>query len=210
MHPHMYTIAQDLGNCADDLIAIPEFAGPFGIADLAVLATTRDKLVSRLTARIEPLVHELDAAIVAHLTPRRGRLISEVAQLLAVREAALERRISHLKRIGAIEQSSSGRLTRHEALVPLGRIYSIESKVNAWRRALDQARTYALWSDRSIAVLGSLPADRGVPVRAARSSGVGLALGSRWLVRPRAIRHSPARRLWTSEIFLAALMQPES
>jgi hypothetical protein len=96
---------------------------------------------------------------------------------------------------------------RHEVLAPLGTIFSIESKVSAWRKALDQASTYALWSDRSIAVLGSLPADRERAVGEARAAGVGLTLESEWLVRPKATRHSPARRFWASELFLASLSE---
>jgi len=210
VHPHMYEIAQTFGKPGIDLVAVPEFAGPFGIADLAVVATTQDRLAARTNAEIEPIVHELDAAIVAHLTPRRGKQSRELAELLSVHNVEVERRVTHLARVGAVRRTRSGRLVRHEALAPLGRIFSVESKVAAWRQAFDQARTYALWSDRSIAVLGRLPADRTRAVAEARFAGIGLALGSEWLVRPKATHNSLARRLWTSELFFAALSQPES
>lgn len=210
MHPHMYELAQTFGDKQTDLIAVPEFAGPFGIADLAVVATLWSRLAARIDAQIEPIIHELDAAIVAHLTARRGKALQELAQALSVYEDELDRRIAHLVRLGAVQRSRAGRLTRHESLVPLGRIFAIESKVNAWRRALDQARTYALWSDRSIAVLGRLPADRSDAIKEAQFAGVGLAIESEWLVRPRATRQSQARRMWTSEIFFAAISRPQS
>ncbi|MGB5565481.1 MAG: hypothetical protein WBN93_04040 [Acidimicrobiia bacterium] len=209
LHPHMYEIAQTLGDEQTDLIAVPEFAGPYGIADLAVVATAWSRLAARIDAQIEPIVHELDAAIVAHLTTRRGRALHELTQVLPVRENEIDRRIAHLVRVGAVQRSGSGRLTRHESLSPLGRIYAIELKVRAWRRAIDQARAYALWSDRSIAVLGSLPADRSNVMGEARAAGVGLAVESEWLVRPRATGQPQARRLWTSEIFFAAISRSQ-
>ncbi len=118
----MFELAQTLGGEHTDLIAVPEFAGPFGIADLAVVATTWSRLAARLDAQIEPITHELDAAIVARLTTKRGKTSYELARALSVYEGGLDRRIAHLLRVGAIQRSRNGRLIRHESLVPLGRI----------------------------------------------------------------------------------------
>ncbi len=208
LHTHMYELAQRFGDHQSDLIAIPEFPGPFGVADLAVMATSWNRLCERIEADISPITHELDAAIVANLNPKRARTQGELATALFLSENALNRRLTHLQRAGAVHRSRTGRFTRHEALMPLGRVYAIESKVRAWRRALDQARTYALWSDRSIAMLGMLPTDPSVAIKEAQCAGLGLAIESTWLVQPRATQQSPARRMWTSELFFAALLAP--
>ena len=208
LNTHMYELAQGLGGRRADLVAIPEFPGPFGVADLAVLATSWCRLHERIDAGIDPITHELDAAIVASLNPSRGRTLEELAAGLFLSSHALGHRMARLQRSGAVHVSRSGRFTRHKALAPLGQVHTIELKVQAWRRALDQARTYALWSDRSIALLGRLPKDPSEAIAEAASAGVGLAVGSRWLVRPKPTRQSQPRRMWTSELFVASLLGP--
>src|SRR5690606_1757739 len=90
-----------------------------------------------------------------------------------------------------------------------GRIYALEAKVDDWSRALAQALRYGRWADASGAVVSRLPRDPSPALETASSLGLGLAIGDRWLTRPRVHRLPPAYRLWGSEHFIAAIRSAE-
>lgn len=204
LFPDLLGLAKRLAR-GSTVVAIPEFVAPFGIADMVALVVRGRRLLDRVEAGVPPLLNELDAMIVANLTPRRGRRPDRLAERLAVEPSSLDRRLATLVRLGAVERLESGSLVRHPALVPLGRIHALEAKVSDWRRAIEQARTYALWADSATSVLMSLPTAREPAMDAAKRWGTGLALWGDWLRQPSMRAHHAGRRLWASEHAVAAL-----
>jgi hypothetical protein len=95
--------------------------------------------------------------------------------------------------------------------VPVGRLYAIETKVRDWRRALRQARTYGLWCDSYVIVMGAMSA-ASIESAASHVSADrgGLMVEGRWIVRPRIRQQTAAQRLWGSEHFVAALDRPDT
>ena len=148
--PQALEAALRRGSRAARLVVIPEFRGPYGVADLAVLSTTDGAIAERLALDLDPLVNQLDAAIVGTLAPRRTLRISTLARELEWPERHLTPRIAALVRRGAVTQSRSGALARHAALEPLGDLSVYEAKTTDWRRGLDQAATYATWANFSL------------------------------------------------------------
>jgi hypothetical protein len=206
MMPALVRLAATLAAGADqEVFAIPEFVGPYGIADLAVIVGRPGALGERRAAGIPPLVYEPDAAIVTALVPRQTRSLDDVAARLGWPVESVMRRIAGLLRINAVARTSSGRYVRHPALVPVGRLHVLEAKVRDWRRGRDQARRYQLWADTASLVLSRLPRSGIETATEFTRWRLGLAVADEWVRRPQPYRHSDARRLLASELVIAAL-----
>jgi hypothetical protein len=189
---------------ANLVLAIPEFVGAFGVADLIAVVADPNLLQAREAAGIPPLTYEPDAAVVAALTAHRAQSLDDLAHRLGWPSQAVERRVPRLLRIGAIDRASSGGLVRHPALVPVGRTHAFEAKVRDWQRGRDQARRYRLWADTATLVMASVPSQAAVRADVARW-GIGFAVHADWIRRPTSHRHNPSRRLVTSELVVGAL-----
>lgn len=188
----------------EDLVAIPEFIGPYGIADLAVVITRGELLSRRLAAGVRPLLYEPDVDVIHALAARRPRSPSEVAERLGWSTEAVASRLRRLGRYDAVERTAGGRYIRHPDLVAVGRLHVLEAKVRDWRRAREQARRYQLWSDTASVVLARQP----VTVQRATEFTrwrLGFAVRDTWIRRPQMYRRSPSKRLLTSELIIAAL-----
>lgn len=205
LFPDLMDLARRLSS-AGPVLAIPEFVAPFGVADLVAVAIRGNALAERIDASVPPLLNELDATLVAGLSARRGRSSELLSRRLSIDPAMVTQRLSTLARTGAVERLTSGSFVRHPAVVPLGRVHALEAKVADWKRAIDQARTYALWADYSTSVLMSLPVSHDSARDAAHRWGTGLALRAQWVCRPSARSHQAGRRLWASEHVVAALI----
>lgn len=189
-------------------VAITEFVGLYGIADLVALVPTRDLLDRRLAADVAPIAYEPDAVVVGATAARTPRSLDEIANRLGWPAASVQRRLPSLLRAGAVARTSTGRLVRHPDLVAVGRLHAFEAKVKDWRRALDQARRYRLWADTASVALPRLPSG-GADVRYEITRiGIGLGVDGEWLRRPEKVRHTQARRLLASELAVAALTAP--
>jgi hypothetical protein len=129
----------------------------------------------------------------------------QLARRLSWSLATVSRRLPRVIKSGALVQIASDRYLRPSALQPLGTIYAVELKLNDWRRALTQCRTYRTWADSYVLVMPRLSAEAEEVLRheIARDRG-GLYVGSEWLVYPAKSRLSRARRLWSSEHVVAA------
>jgi len=90
-------------------------------------------------------------------------------------------------------------------LEPGGRLYAIEAKVNDWRSALRQVRTYRVWADGYVIVMGNLSetAQEALTTEVRRDGG-GLVLAGKWIARPRIGQSAARRRLQAWEMFAAA------
>ncbi len=132
----------------------------FGVADLAVVSTRPSVLDARIAAGIPPLNYELDAVIFSNLSATRPQTLERLARCVGADDRVIDERIrGHLTRIGAVQRTATGSLSRHRAFVPVGRVHVLEAKMTDWRRAGRQARHYALWADSASVMLGRPPRD---------------------------------------------------
>jgi len=188
------------------LLVVRESTGPFGIPDLTALVGNPALLAARLALGVPALLHQVDAAVVAVAHPQQGRSAAVLARGLGWPEGTVERRLPDLMRTGALREVRPGRFVRPEALAPLGRIYAVEAKVREWGRALRQARTYSVWADGYVLVMGSLtPRALNLVREQVAGDRGGLVVDGRWVCRPVLRRLPPARRLWAAEHLVAAV-----
>lgn len=188
------------------LTIIAEMTGPIGIPDLTALVGPRELLTARLASTIQPLLHEVDAAVVGVAHPRVARSPQQLATALGWPEETVRRRLSPLLKSGALLPAGGERYRRDPAMQPLGRVYAVEAKVRDWRRALHQSRTYSTWADSYVLVMGALskePLEQlTTEVTADRA---GLVVDGRWVRRPTVHKLPPGRRLRAAEHIVAAL-----
>lgn len=203
--------AKALRGAASGLAVYGEVAGPFGIPDFLAVTGARLVLRQRLAADIPPLLNEVDAGIVANLTPSRGRAVDVLSARLGWEPDTIQRRLPALLRSAAVRRIGDDRFVRHRALVPVGHLHALETKVRDFRRALRQARTYALWCENYVIVMQELrgPSLENAADLVAADRG-GLVVAGRWIQRPGARRLSSARALWGSEHLVAAASRPKS
>ena len=191
--PDLLALATTLWRPERTLIAIPEFVGQFGVPDLVVVIAQAELLERRLASGIPALTYEPDAAIVSALRPQRGTSAEMIAKSLSWELASVSRRLRHLTRIDAVMRNRRGELIRNPALVAIGSLHALEAKVRDWRRGRDQARRYNLWASTSSVVLAH-QSDSTTDIRRELSRwGIGFAVKSEWICRPRPFRHSLAR-----------------
>lgn len=204
------TAAQTLPGVRAGLHVLQEVAGPFGVADFVAVVGSPRRAEARLALGVPPLLNEIDAGIVAATSPQRARTAARLADVLGWPLASIERRLPGLLKSGAVRELRPERFVRPDALVPIGRVYAIETKMREWRRALRQARTYRLWCDNYVVVMPSLSNySLMVALAEVEEDRGGLFIDGRWVKRPQVRRPEAARRLWGSEYVVAALRGPE-
>lgn len=205
LHQNALAAAQDLPGASRGLVVVPEFAGPFGIPDFTAYVGNVEHLVHRHRLDIAPVIHELEAGVVASAHVRRA---SSAAQLASAQDwpvAAISGRLRSLVRRGALIEVGTDRYVRPDALEPGGRLYAIEAKVEDWRSALRQVRTYRVWADSYVLVMGriSARAQAALEAEVVHDRG-GLMVKGRWVVRPRLGFTAARRRVQAWELFAAA------
>ena len=194
-----------------DVTVFEEVAGPFGIPDFLVVIGSKSLLRRRAALPVPPLLNEVDAGIVAVASGRRGFTTDALAERVGWGAETVDRRLPGLLRSGALKNMGGGRYVRPVALVPVGRLIAIETKVRDFRRALRQARTYALWCYNYVIVMPSITAASfGEAVETVASDRGGIVVAGRWAQRPGGRRLPPASGLWGSEHVLAATMRKPS
>lgn len=210
LHDLAVELSRDLRDASKGLLLIRELAGPIGVPDVTALVGDQGPLEARLALDVPPLVNEIDAAIAAVTYAQKPRSAKAIARVLTWPEETVNRRLPGLLRSGALLPASTGTYTRPEELVPVGQVVAIEAKVKDWRRALAQARSYSVWADNYVLVLGPLAArtiDR-LHAEVTTDQG-GLVVDGRWVARPRRRKLGRANRMWASEHLIAALVGPD-
>jgi hypothetical protein len=205
LEPDALRAARSLPGARHGLLVLREVAGPFGVPDLVAVVGPSELLRRRCALGVAPLLNEVDAGVVGAAATAAPRSVDSLADRLGWSTQTVERRVPALLRAGALVQRRPGVYTRPADLRPVGRLYALETKVNKWRRAVQQGRTYQLWCDAYIVVMASLGSvTLEALISEAREDGAGVMVAGRWLVRPRVRRRPEHRRLWGSEHVVAA------
>jgi len=203
LDPILRDLAARLPGASAGVIVISEMSGPTGLPDLVALPIT-PRLRTRLALACPPVLAWGDARLAAACSSSRPLSERLLARRLDVAEGAVHRRARRLEDSGALLSAGRGWI-RPQELQPVGRLYALEAKVDDWNAGLGQALRYGSWADASAAVMAQLPRDPSRVIAQASQLGLGLALGQRWLVRPKIRRLTLAHRLWASEHLIAAL-----
>jgi len=205
LHGDAMLAARGLPGANRGLIVVPEFAGPIGIPDFTAYVGDVERLRRRHRLDVPPVLNELDAGVVASAHRRRPLGAEELASAQGWPSSAISERMRGLVRGGALIRVGEDRYVRPDAMEPGGRFYAIEAKVNDWRAALRQVRTYRIWADSYVLIMGqiSLRAEEALESEVRHDRG-GLMIAGRWVVRPRLGQTAERRRLQAWESFAAA------
>lgn len=201
--------AAQLPGAGAGVLGLTELHAPFGIPDFTVVIGDAGSRRARLRLSVPPLLNEVDAGI-ASVTPT-GSFASarQIATRVGWPLGTIERRLPKLLRVGALHEVRPSRFTRPAPLKPIGTVYAIELKIDDWRRALVQCRTYRTWADSYVLIMQRVPGSSLSELRQnVRRDGGGLIIGEDWLVRPRVVKLPRSRRLWASEHVVAACRRP--
>lgn len=197
-------VAATLPGARGGVVAVGEFRGPWGVPDLAVLSPAR--VEQRLACDVPPLLSQQECRLVAAATRWIGT--ESLTRAARVSSASAERSLRRLVSVGALEVRGD-RLRREPGVVPLGRLWAVEAKVEEWQGGLAQAHRYRLWADGAVLVLGRARVPHKEIAERARHYQVGLVVEGRWISRPRLVPPDAATRLHASEHMLAALIGPK-
>lgn len=205
LHQDALAAAQGLPGASRGLVVVPEFAGPFGIPDFTAYVGDIERIRGRHRLDVAPVLNELEAGVVSSAHVRRSLSAADLAALQGWPTAAISERLRGLVRRGALIQVGDDRYVRPDALEPGGRLYAIEAKVEDWRSALRQVRTYRVWADSYVLVMGRISdrAQAALLAEVRRDRG-GLMVAGRWVVRPRLGHTAERRRVQAWELFTAA------
>lgn len=205
LHRDALAAAEALPGAARGLVVVPEFAGPIGIPDFTAFVGDIGRIRDRNALGVAPVLTEFETGLLSASHVRRASSAEDLAAVLGWPLPTVADRLRGLVRRGALTETSPGRVVRPSQLEPGGRLYAIEAKVNDWRSALRQVRTYRVWADSYVLVMGQL-SDRALAslIAEVRHDRGGLMVAGRWVVRPRLGHAAPRRRLQAWELFAAA------
>jgi hypothetical protein len=188
------------------ILVVREMAGPIGVPDMTALVADPVALQARLALDVEPLLNQVDAAIVASAKVNGPRSSRALARALSWPGETVARRIPRLLRAGALISVRPDRYVRPAALSSVGQLYAVEAKVRDRRAAIQQARTYSAWADSYVLVMGPLGAQTlRLLLDDVNADRAGLMVAGKWIRRPVMSPLTPARRFWSAEHFVAAI-----
>jgi len=191
-------LAERLPGSGHGLLLAAEVPGPRGVPDLVVTTRAGDSLERRLQSGLTPLLGMTDSVIAAATPIARSLSADSVARRLGMSDRQVATRLRALERSGHVYRDGGG-YRRANELQPIGRTYALEAKVTDWRRGLSQALRYSSWCDAAAVVLLDQPRDVAAVAKRFRHLGIGFAVRSTWVVRPRIGRPNAGWRLWASE-----------
>ena len=205
LHQDALGAVQGLPRARRGLVVVPEFAGPIGIPDFTAYVGDIDRIRRRHDLNVPPVVNELETGILSAAYVRRASSAQDIARTLGWPVETVTDRMRGLVKRKALIEASPGRYVRPEPLEAGGRLYAVEAKVEDWRSALRQVRTYRVWADSYVLVMGQLSerAQTALSAEVRRDRG-GLMVAGRWVVRPRLGHAAIRRRVQAWELFAAA------
>ncbi|GAB3245327.1 MarR family transcriptional regulator [Arthrobacter pigmenti] len=205
----LITLATHLPGAGEGLAIAREFHGGRGVADMVGLTRWRDGLQRRMATPVPFLRNETDCAVVAALSPKKTLTVASLSKRLGMSDEQVTRRVRSLVATGHVEHHGSG-FRRALGLEPIGRAYALEAKVSDWRQGISQAMRYSTWCDAAALVLLKPPRALGEVEATCSSLGLGLAVGDRWIARPRLVRPHVGLRLAASEQWACLLIESET
>lgn len=198
-------VIESLPRASSGITVLREALMPYGMPDFTALVGPKERLQARKRLAVPPILNQLDAALIAAAAVRRRYSTETLARRSSLPKATVERRLPDLLSNRALLKVGNA-YVRPPGLVPIGRLYAIEMKINGWQRGIYQCRRYAVWADSYVLVMNSLSGrSEQKVVEAVRGDGGGLVVDGRFLLRPRITAPSPATRLLASEYFLSSL-----
>ncbi|WP_152030867.1 hypothetical protein [Agromyces aureus] len=207
LHEIAVRASESLPGAARGLVVVPEFAGPIGVPDFTAFVGKTTSLLARQRSSVPPVINELDAGVLTVAHVGRALHVEELAQALAWPEATIAGRAKRLVATGALIDQGGGRYVRPSVIAPRGRLYAIEAKIEDWRSALRQVRTYRVWADAYVLVMTGVSerSAQNLLAEVLRDKG-GLILDGQWIARPRLGEVKARRRLQAAELFAAATL----
>jgi DNA-binding Lrp family transcriptional regulator len=175
-----------------------------GVPDFTAFIGPTSGLIARQALAVPPVVSDIDAGILSVAHVRRSSDVGELAAALGWPISTLARRMRRLVVTGALIEVQPGMYVRPPEIAARGRLYAIETKIEDWTKALRQVRTYRVWADGYVLVMGGL-SDRTVDslLTEVRHDRGGLVVAGKWLARPRLGETAEWRRLQAIERFAA-------
>ena len=205
LHADALRVCEGLPGASRGLVVVPEFVGPIGIPDFTAYVGPTSNLLDRQRIGVAPVVSDLDAGILSVAHVARPRSVDELASSLGWPAVRVTGRIRRLVAIGALIEARTGAYVRPTQIDASGRLYAIEAKVDDWRRALRQVRTYRIWADAYVIVMTGLSSRTKEALLAeVRRDRGGLVVDGEWLARPRIEVTDGWRRLQALELFAAS------
>lgn len=205
MHSVALAAAEGLPGASRGLVVVPEFAGPIGVPDFTAYVGSMTSLLKRQQLDVPPVVSDIDAGIVSVAHVRRTSDVHEIADALGWPLSAIAGRLRRLVITGALIERRPGEYIRPVEIEATGRLYAIEAKIEDWRKALRQVRTYRVWADAYVLVMSGLSerTTEALLTEVKRDRG-GLVVDGDWLARPRIEATDEWRRLQALELFVAS------
>lgn len=205
LHADALRAIRGIPNAGRGVVVVPEFAGPLGIPDFTAFVGDVSKICVRQRLEVSPIANEMESGIVSAAHVHRVSSTQAIARSLSWPVNAVAPRIKTLTKKRALIELAPDRFVRPEPLEPGGRLYAIEAKVSDWKSALRQVRTYRVWADSYVLVMGRLSerALEALTTEVQRDQG-GLMVSGQWVVRPRLGKVADRRRLQAWELFADA------
>ena len=206
LHSPALKACMEVATSRREITIVKEMTGPYGIPDLTAIIGPKRLIDRRLSCTVSPLLNKIDAAVVAVSHAHSPRSTEAIAKSLNWPTETIARRVPHLLKSGGLIEVRSDRFVRPASIQPFDEIIAVEAKVEDWRKALRQVRTYAAWADSYVLVMG--PLSEGVTERLSyqvEADSAGLVIDGKWMLKPTARPNPKPRRLRATEYAVAAL-----
>lgn len=205
----LVTLAMHLPGAGEGIAIAREFPGGRGIADVVAVTRWQDGLDRRMATGLPFLRNQMDCSVVSVLSANLTRSPRTVGKKLGMSDEQVVRRLRSLIATGHVEAHGSG-FRRAPGLEAIGRAYALEAKVSDWQQGISQALRYSTWCDAAAVVLLRPPRDLDDAKDLCSGLDLGLAVGDRWVMRPRIGRPHPGRRLAMSEHWARLMIESDS
>lgn len=205
LHADALKAVRGIPNAGRGVVVVPEFSGPLGIPDFTAFVGDVSRIRVRQRLDVAPISNEMESGIISAAHSRRASSTQAIAHSLGWPADMVSSYIKALKKKRALIELAPDRFVRPKPLQPGGRLYAVETKVSDWKSALRQVRTYRVWADSYVLVMGRLSERPQAALMAeVQQDQGGLMVSGQWVVRPKLGVVADRRRLQAWELFVDA------